>query len=308
MFCPYCGNPHLSSKGNTFINAFAEGDEEKTSAVEQVADQIKEEKDKEFKDLLSTKKDSLKVEDVLVQRMEKSLSQAKSSLVSAIKEVLRQGKGGYLLTLSPEQLNNYLLEKGLGESLKVFSDAQLDVRDLVVQSVKVFSPSFSTQNLNLFPLLRATTSETLFDGILSATAKTVKESLLTAATTQNTKLAINQLEENLKKASGDQIAEARTKISEMNRSLTATAAEAANLKYFYYAGPKDQVTRPFCRKLVGKVVSASDINKLNNGVAGSSALIQGGGYNCRHSWTAVSKEFCERLNLQILSSSEVKQI
>jgi len=302
--CLHCGHEHVPQ-----ISAFAEGDDVEKSAVEQLASQIKDEKDKEFKELLTNKKDSLRVEDVFASRMEKSLSQAKSNLVSAIKEILRQGKGSYLLTLTPEQLNNYLMDKGLKDALQVFSDAQLDIRDLVVQNMRTFSPSFTSSNLALFPLLKTTTTDALFnDQILSASAKSVKEALLTAATTQNVGAAIKQLEEGLQKATGVQITEARTKISEMNRSLTATAAEAADLKYFYYSGPKDSITRPFCRKLVGKVVSASDMNKLSNGTPGSSALIQGGGYNCRHSWTAVSKEFCDRLNLQILTSAEVKQL
>lgn len=299
--CSCCGLDHL------VISALAEDDV--PTPLEQMTSQIKETSDSDLKSLLTTKKDSLKVEDIFSNRLEKSLSQSKSSLVSAIRELLRQGKGGYLLTLSQEQLTNYLLEKGLGDALKVFQDAQLDIRDLVVQNVKVFAPNFTSQKLTLFPFLKTASTDAVFtDSILTATAKTIKESLVTAVTTNNTTTAIKQLEENLNKATGNQIAEARTKISEMNRSLTATAAEAAGLDFFYYAGPKDNITRPFCRKLVGKVISAKDMGKLNNGVVGSSALIQGGGYNCRHSWTAVSKEFCDRLKLPILTSTEVKNI
>lgn len=304
--CFYCGVQHTNE---AVINAFAEDDVEQKTAVEQMDSLIKEEKDKEFKSLLNVKKDSLKLEDTLSTRLEKSLTEAKSSLVKAVKKILSEGKGEYLLTLTPEQLNNYLIEKGLGTALVTLNNAQLDIRDLVVTNIRLFKPSFSVQNVSLFPFLKTTTTESVFnDSILSATSKTLKDSIVTAATTGNASLAIKQLEENLAKATGTQVAEAKLKIAEMNRSLTATSAEAAGLEYFYYSGPKDNITRPFCRKLIGKVVTASDINKLNNGIAGSSALMQGGGYNCRHSWTAVSKEFCDRLNLPILTTAEVKKI
>lgn len=303
--CFHCGQSHI----HTVINAFAEGDEVEKSAIEQMDSQIKEEKDKDFKSLLTIKKDSLKVEDAFSNKLEKSLVEAKGALTRAIKKLLEEGKGEYLLSLNQTQLNNYLIENGLGDAIATFNDAQLDTRDLVASNIKIFKPSFSVQNIPMFQFLQTNTTNSVFnDTILTATSKTIKDTIITAATTGDVKIAIKQLEENLKNATGREIAEAKLKIAEMNRSLTAISAEAAGLEYFYYSGPKDAITRPFCRKLIGKVVSSNDMKNLNNGLTGSSALMQGGGYNCRHSWTAVSKEFCDKLNLQILTSSEVKKI
>jgi len=48
------------------------------------------------------------------------------------------------------------------------------------------------------------------------------------------------------------------------------------------------VTRPFCRPLVGKAVTRRQIQGLSNGQTAVSPLFAGGGYNCRHSWVAMT--------------------
>jgi hypothetical protein len=103
--------------------------------------------------------------------------------------------------------------------------------------------------------------------------------------------------------------QARTKIAEFGRSINALNADEAGLENFIYVGPKDGITRPFCRKLVGKVLSKKQIIKLDNGQPSSGPpLTSGGGYNCRHSWAPVSKGFLKVNGLTVVSDSEIKDI
>ena len=62
------------------------------------------------------------------------------------------------------------------------------------------------------------------------------------------------------------------------------AADTVGLDHYLYTGPKDGITRAFCRPLINKVVDKTQLGKLNNG-QGLTVRTSGGGYNCRHSWT-----------------------
>lgn len=76
------------------------------------------------------------------------------------------------------------------------------------------------------------------------------------------------------------------------RGVQLAYAEETGEEYFVYRGPVDDVTRPFCKRLEGKVLHRSEIDALDNGQTGQgTVLIAGGGYNCRHHWRPVRKEF-----------------
>lgn len=55
--------------------------------------------------------------------------------------------------------------------------------------------------------------------------------------------------------------------------------------YYYYAGPNDDKTRPFCKRMlkIDKVFSTTDIEILSN-YLNYDVLEYRGSYNCRHSW------------------------
>lgn len=55
--------------------------------------------------------------------------------------------------------------------------------------------------------------------------------------------------------------------------------------YYYYAGPSDEKTRPFCKKMLrlDKVFSSTDIDILTN-YLDYDVLEYKGSYNCRHNW------------------------
>lgn len=55
--------------------------------------------------------------------------------------------------------------------------------------------------------------------------------------------------------------------------------------YWYYIGPLDEKTRPFCKQMLqmDKVFSQSEIDKLSK-YLNYDVLEFVGAYNCRHSW------------------------
>lgn len=59
-----------------------------------------------------------------------------------------------------------------------------------------------------------------------------------------------------------------------------------------YLGPQDRVTRPFCEALAGKAFSESEIQSLSNGTS-LPPLTGGGGWNCRHVWMPITREYAE---------------
>lgn len=58
--------------------------------------------------------------------------------------------------------------------------------------------------------------------------------------------------------------------------------------YYYYSGPNDDKTRPFCKELlaIDKFYRASDLNRLSAKV-GYDVLEHAGSFNCRHTWRTV---------------------
>lgn len=79
-----------------------------------------------------------------------------------------------------------------------------------------------------------------------------------------------------------------TSVSIYTREVEALQATDAPETPFLYAGPIDAKTRPFCLRLVGKVLTREDIDALDNGQL-DNPFLTGGGYNCRHQWVEVSR-------------------
>lgn len=68
--------------------------------------------------------------------------------------------------------------------------------------------------------------------------------------------------------------------AEMDRNLVPDTAE------YRYEGPSDDRNRPFCAEWVGRVITKAELQTLTND-DGQSAMIWGGGWNCRHTWQLV---------------------
>lgn len=80
--------------------------------------------------------------------------------------------------------------------------------------------------------------------------------------------------------------------STMQFSRTIKANNSDRYEFFEYDGPNDGVTRDFCRRHVGRVYTRAEIDAMDNGQTGAGTVfIAGGGYNCRHAWFPVQREW-----------------
>lgn len=75
----------------------------------------------------------------------------------------------------------------------------------------------------------------------------------------------------------------RSKVQELTEDFDRAAKKGT--AYYYYMGPMDEKTRPFCRKMLemDKVFSQSEIDKLSS-YLNYDVLEFVGAYNCRHQW------------------------
>jgi hypothetical protein len=77
-------------------------------------------------------------------------------------------------------------------------------------------------------------------------------------------------------------------------SMLARATETAGAddlppdQKFVYEGPLDAKTRDFCAELVGQELTREQIDALDNQQL-PNPFLTGGGWNCRHSWIAISR-------------------
>jgi hypothetical protein len=92
--------------------------------------------------------------------------------------------------------------------------------------------------------------------------------------------------------------ELNTATAGFSRALNQKKAKDVGFELFVYLGPLDKITRPFCRKRVGKVFTSKEIAAWDN-EQGLPANIYCGGYNCRHELRPVSEEYARELGYQI---------
>jgi hypothetical protein len=68
---------------------------------------------------------------------------------------------------------------------------------------------------------------------------------------------------------------------------------------YVYEGPRDQLTRPFCRPLIGRAFTEGAIARLDNGQGLDPAAFCGG-YNCRHLWIPTTLQEAQRQGIEIV--------
>lgn len=80
-----------------------------------------------------------------------------------------------------------------------------------------------------------------------------------------------------------------TNLRSFSRLNTAQAAkELPDDSKWEYAGPVDTDTRDFCAAHAGEIYTLAEAQSLVNDQGGS-AWIEGGGWNCRHTWELVEE-------------------
>lgn len=292
---------------NELLRAYLLAEEDADiKAIEDLNNQVKGSRDPVAK-LIRARRDQLKAEVSAEKVFKSSLSKARQQLVKTMEQVALTTDPQLLLSFDDDQLLDLLLRSGMGLVVDDFIEQSDRIRDAFEKSLDVINVDLSPQAMPQMDLLQANASTAIFeDVILPDYKKAMRDAFQSLATQIPIDVVIGDLQRRLEQSEGRELTEVRTSISELGRSLTATAAAAGGLDLYLYTGPKDGITRPFCRALIGLVVDETQMSKLNNG-QGKSVKIACGGYNCRHSWSPVTDSFVEAADLERAKPSDISK-
>jgi hypothetical protein len=253
----------------------------------------------------------LQLEAKLDRDLRRALRRSKAEIVNAVKAAAARGGLGELRRMRRGEMNAWILDNGLASSIMQITDAERETLANVEELLLASEDGFSVSEIGGVgqALADQTISGIYDDVILPDVQRSVRDALSSAAFTMEPSDIISGLDAALRSAEGRQITEARTRITSYGRELTeltAVAAEEAGLNHYLYTGPLDGITRSFCRVIVGKVYTSSQVGEMRNYQL-EPVLTRGGGYNCRHSWSPVSEELIEAANLERGTDADVRQ-
>lgn len=257
--------------------------------------------------LIRARRDQLRAEISAERSFERALSASRRELLTLLQMASVSNDPQLLLSFDNEQLLDFILRGGMGLAVDEYIESQGKIREAVERAFAVIEPNFSFDQMPQIEQIQAQAVTSVFeDVILPDTQSAIKAALTSLAVQVPVDIVTSELEERLKRSQGRQLTEVKTRISQYGRSITAAAAAAAELDHYLYTGPLDGLTRPFCKALVGKVVSGEQMRKLNNG-QGLNVMTSCGGYNCRHTWSPVSEGFIEAADLDEATTADINR-
>ena len=275
-------------------------------AIDDLSKQAKEASTGVMATLIRARRDQIQAEIRAERDFERALNKAISSLLSTIELTVQSAGPSAILEATDEDLLKLLITGGLGDAIDDLITQQQAITNAVSKTLNAVDPAFDMSTIgSQIQTLQTQTITDIFEGVVIPTIKTnVRDSLrdLTVDVPLNT--VMSNMQTRMTRAQGRQLTEIKTKISQYGRGVTAVAGAAAELDHYLYTGPRDGITRPFCRALVNLVVDENQMGKLNNG-QGLSVKTSGGGYNCRHSWSPVTESFIEAADLEQAKSSDI---
>ena len=255
-----------------------------------------------------SKINELKTQIKAEKSMKSVLDKSRTRFIKTLETAVTASSPNTILSLDRDQLIDFIIRGGFDLSIDEF----IEQADLIAQAVEK-TTRIVEPDLGLLPIqqqldiMQTSAVETLFDDvIIPNVASGVKESLVAMTVDVPMTQAISSLSQKMKSATGRQLTEVNTKLSMYGRGVTAAMADEAGLNYYLYTGPIDGITRKFCRPLVDKVVSDSQMKKLNNR-QGLPVKTGGGGYNCRHSWSPVSEGFLKAAGLDRATTKDISK-
>ena len=292
MLCS-CGRPVL----------LAESDADK-KAIDDLKRQVKGQ-DRVTAELTKARIEQLQAEVDAEKAYKAAIRRANASMIQSM---TNHATMRAILGYTDEQLLRFVLDNGYGLAVSEFIDQADKIRDSVKRAFEVTAEDFSFSRIDLqVDTLQTITTSAVFDDVVIPTVKgNIKEALRDLALDIPPQTIRSNLAQKLESASGRQLTEIRTKISQYGRAINSVAAKAAGLDHYLYTGPIDGITRGFCRELVNLVVNDKQMSRLNNG-QGLSVITSGGGYNCRHSWSPVSEGFIKAAKLKKATSADINQ-
>ena len=297
MLCS-CGRPH--------VTLLAEKQDADKIAVEDLSAQAREQSGA-IKDLTEAKIKELRAQIKAEQEMGRALTRAQAELVATLDAALELTSPEQLLALSREQLLEFVIRGGLGLAVDDFVEAQDKIIQASLDSLRVIEPGVTTADVLDLDALRLVAADNVFeDVILPDSLSAVRTALQGMTVGVAQKQAMTSLSQRLKQSQGRQLTQVRTQLASTGRAVTASAAQQFELDLYLYTGPRDGITRDFCRPLVNKVVDEKQMSRLNNG-QGLPVATYGGGYNCRHSWSPITEGFQQAAGLKRATAKDISK-
>lgn len=239
--------------------------------------------------------------------MKASLARARGSFLKTLETAIDATNPLTLLSLNRDQLVDFILKGGMGIAVDDFINQADKITQSVNKTMRTIQPGLGITSTiqNELDIMQTAAVEGVFDDVILPTITAgVRDALTAISVDVPVSSAMSALALKMEKAQGRQLTEINTKLSMYGRSVTAAVAEDAGIKYYLYTGPIDGLTRKFCLPLVDKVVSDSQMRRLNNR-QGLSVKTAGGGYNCRHSWSPVTEGFIKAAQLDKATTKDI---
>jgi hypothetical protein len=275
-------------------------------AIDDLSRQVKGERGP-VASLIRARRDQLRAEVEAERGFTLALKRARKQIVDLMTMPSVSNDPQLLMSFTDEQILDLILRGGLGLAVDDFIEATTRIRASVEKSLEVIGVDLSPEAIPQLDLIQAQAASAVFEDVIAPDfTKAVKTSLRSMTLSIPMEIIKSDLERQLEKAEGRQLTEIKTQISEYGRSVTAVAAAAADLNYYLYTGPRDGITRPFCRALINLVVDETQMSKLNNN-QGRPVKIACGGYNCRHSWSPVTESFIKAADLERAKASDISK-
>ena len=276
--------------------------------LEAIADLTRQVKDLKFPmtTIVRARRDQLKAEVQAERGFKRSITKARKDLIDMFEQASLSADPELLLNLDDDQLLNFVLRGGLGLAVDDFIESQEKIRASVERSLEAVGVDLSLEAMPQLDLIQTQAASAVFEDVIIPDFKRAMSDALTSMSLELPMDVVkSELAQRLERSEGRQLTEIKTTISQYGRTITAVAAQQAGLEHYLYTGPRDGLTRSFCRALINKVVSEDQMRKLKNG-QGLSVKTSGGGYNCRHSWSPVSESFIEAADLDLATSSDIR--
>lgn len=287
------------------VHLLAEGDSADKVAVADLSAQAKEQSGPRA-ELTKAKVKELRAEITAADVMARALGQSRQSLLDVLETALSMTSPEALLAMPRDTLADFVLQAGFGLTIDDFIEQSDRVAAAALEAIQVLEPTATTASVQAqLDSFRVAAVDSVFqDVIIPDTTKAIREALQGMSLGVPLKASMSALSAQLERSEGRQLTEVKTKIASYGRQVTAAVGESAGLDLYLYTGPRDGITRAFCKPLINKVVNEQQMARLDNG-QGLPVRLSGGGYNCRHSWSPVSQGFVDAAGLTMADAADI---
>lgn len=287
------------------VHLLAEGESADKAAVADLSAQAKEQSGPRA-DLTKAKVKELRAEITAGDVMTRALGQSRQSLLDVLETALSMTSPEALLAMPRDTLADFVLQAGFGLTIDDFIEQSDRVAAAALEAIQVLEPTATTASVQAqLDSFRVAAVDSVFqDVIIPDTTKAIREALQGMTLGVPLKASMSALSAQLERSEGRQLTEVKTKIASYGRQVTAAVGESAGLDLYLYTGPRDGITRRFCKPLINKVVTEAQMARLDNG-QGLPVKLSGGGYNCRHSWSPVSQGFVDAAGLTMADAADI---